>query len=59
MSKMSKENYISPDVETLYFDMTGVVCQSPLGDTGSGSLIWDGDGGSDPHGRGSDFEWDD
>lgn len=54
---MNKMDYISPASVIFQADITGVLCQSSLGDTGTGSLGWDGNGGFDPGGSGDDFTW--
>lgn len=54
---MNKDKYIRPDLETLDIYAEGVMCQSSLGDTGTGSLNWNTGGGTDPDGSGGDFDW--
>lgn len=54
---MNKMDYISPVSAIFQADLTGVLCQSSLGDMGTGSLGWGGEGGTDPGGSGDDFEW--
>lgn len=57
MKIMNKMDYICPASVIFQADITGVLCQSSLGDTGTGSLGWDGNGGFDPGGSGDDFSW--
>lgn len=54
---MNKEKYIRPDIEALDISAEEVLCQSTLGDTGTGSLDWNISGGTDPGGSGNDFTW--
>lgn len=54
---MNKNHYTNLVVEVSEILLTGVLCQSSLGDIGGGSIGWDGNGGSDPIGKGGDFNW--
>ena len=56
---MFKADYVRPEVEMLFICSADILCQSSLGDTGTGSIGIGGNGGSDPSGNGDDFEWGD